>query len=203
VFIHPAGSATILGSCSIPQMNNNDKITLVVVDSTTAGTLTCTEFKDFDYSAPGQYRVHHAAANASGANPTFSFGSTNGVAAATFVTAGTATFPGTFFTTPQLAAGSVGVNGPVTAGSPVGFAIGANAQTGTTMSTIAQIMASQFISPGLFPAVSATQPDAANTLPGGGFNNGSVFAIDCMGATTPQGTVCAGGVGLIGSFDTK
>lgn len=202
VFIHPAGSATVLGSCAIPQSNNNDKISLVIVDSTTAGTLTCTEFKDFDYTTPGQYRVHHAAARASVANPTFSFGTTSGVAAATFVTAGTATFPGTFFTTPQLAAGSAGVNGPVSGSTPVGFAIGANAQTGTTIATMAQINANRFISPAIFPAVSSTQPDAANTLPGGGFNNGSIFAVDCS-ATTPQGTACVGGVALIGSFDTK
>jgi hypothetical protein len=165
--------------------------------------VTCTEFKDFDYTAPGQFRFHHAAAVAAAATPTFSFGVTAGVPAGTFTASGSATFPGSFAANPGFAVGSAGPSGPVTAGTATGFAIGPNAQAGTTVTTIAQMNSSQFIAPAAFPGMSATQPNTANTLPGGGFNNGSIFIIDCNGATTPQGTACVGGVALIGTFDTK
>jgi len=201
VLLRTPNTTTVLGSCAIPQPANNELNTVVIVNSGVAGTLTCTEFQDFNYSAPGQYRVHDAAAIAAGATPTFSFGLTNGTAAPTFAVVGTATFPGTFSANPQLAAGAVGPNAAVGAGA-VGFAVGANSQAGTTMNTIAQINASQFVTPA-FPTPSAVQPDAANTLPGGGFNNASIFIIDCNAATTPQGTACAAGVGLVGSFDSK
>ncbi|GAC1425670.1 MAG: hypothetical protein NVSMB64_32530 [Candidatus Velthaea sp.] len=205
IFIRPAGaaatSATLVGSCSLPQTGNNEKDTVVIVNSATpaAGqSVTCALFKDFDFSAAsgGQYRVHHASPAAAVANPTVSFGTTNGAAAATFTVAGTATFPGTTASNPTSTFASVGVNGPVSAATPVGFAIGKNGNG--TASTIAQINANQFVSPG-----TATQPDTANTLPGGGFNNASIFAIDCNSATTPQGSACVAGVGLIGSFDNK
>jgi len=198
VLLRTANTTTVLGSCSIPQPANNEIDTLVIVNSGVAATpLTCTEFMDSVYSAPGQYRVHHAAVTAAATNPTFSFGLTNGVAAATFMVVGTATFPGTFNSNPQLAASPVAPSAAVGAG-PVGFAVGMNAQPGSTMTTVAQINASQFVFPG-----TGSQPDTADTLPGGGFNNGSIFIIDCTTATTSQGSACASGIGLIGSFDTK
>jgi hypothetical protein len=204
ILIHTANSPTILGSCNIPQPANNEKDTVVIVNSGNAtAPLTCTEFKDFDYTAPGQYRFHHAAAVAAAATPSFSFGVTGGVPSATFTAAGAAAFPGSFAANPGFAVGSAGPNGPVTAGPATGFAIGANAQAGTTVTTIAQMNVSQAIAPSPFPGMSASQTDTANTLPGGGFNNASIFIIDCNGATTPQGTACVGGVALIGSFDTK
>jgi len=208
IFIRPAGaaatSATLVGSCSLPQTANNQKESVVLVNtgsSSVGGAVACVLFKDFDYSAPGQYRVHHASPAAALTNGTVTFGPTNGVASATFTNVGSATFPGTTVTSPSAGYASVGFNPAVTASTPVGFAIGA-ATNASTQTTVAQINANQFVTPA-FPTASATQPDAANTLPGGGFNNASIFAIDCNTATTPQGSACAGGVGLVGSLDSK
>ncbi|GAC1403324.1 MAG: hypothetical protein NVSMB64_04850 [Candidatus Velthaea sp.] len=196
----PATSSTIIGSCSLPQTANNEKDTVVLVNSgsaTAGNAITCALFKDFDYSAPGQYRVHHASPAAAAVTPTVSFGTTNGTVSATFTVVGTAVFPGTTLSNASGGFASAGTNGPVSAAAQVGVAIGANTNSGSTNS-LAQIDANQFVSPG-----TTTQPDAADTLPGGGFNNASIFAIDCNTATTPQGSACVGGTGLIGSFDSK
>lgn len=188
--------------CQIPQLANNAKYSVVLSGSVAARTVQCTLFQDFDYNGNGQVRVHHAspaaAAAAAFGSSTVAFGFyAPPVPGPTVPVAGQAQFPG--FTTPsgtqQPSFFSTGVTS-VNSSAPVGVAVGPNA-TGT-FTPLLRINASQFVAPG-----TTTQPDTAGTLPGGGFNNASVFVIDCTTATTPQGTACASGAGLIGSFDTK
>lgn len=193
IVLRPAGSAataTPSGGCTVPQLSNNGKYSVVFFAGGAGQPATCGVYQDFDYSAAGQYRVHHASpAAATAGNSTISFGLTNGTAQPTFTIAGTAAFPGN---SGVVSLTSVGVQNAVAAGTPVGFAIGASGQTGATATTLAQVNANQIVAPGGTANVTAS-PDTANTLPGGGFNNASIFAID-----TPTG-----GTQLIASFDSK
>lgn len=207
VFVYPAGTSTTpLGiSCNVPQLANNAKYSVVISGQVAKGTAQCTLFQDFDYTANGQVRVHHAspAAAAAGLSTVaFGFYTPPFVPTATIGVAGTATFPG--FTAPggppQASFASTGVTNVTTTTSPIGVAIGQNPASATnTFNGIAAIDAAKFVNPG-----TATQSNTAGTIPGGGFNNASIFAVDCgTNASTPQGSACTSGVGLIGTFDSK
>lgn len=207
VFIYPTGTSTtpLAISCNVPQLANNAKYTVVISGQKAKNTAQCTLFQDFDYTANGQVRVHHAspAAAAAGLSTVaFGFYTPPFSAATPLAVAGTATFPGfaTSGGTPQATFASTGVVNVSSTTSPIGVAVGANPASSTaTFTGIVNVDASKFTTPG-----SSAQANATGTIPGGGYNNGSVFAIDCgTNTSTPQGTVCASGVALIGTFDSK
>jgi hypothetical protein len=187
-----------LGTCSIPQLSANNNYTIVIVNNTfnANGSITCSLFDDLNYTAPGQFRFHDA--SPAGATTIGSFGTTNGTTVTSFTVIGAAAFQSTVQQNPQGGFATVTPVTGITSGVPVGFAVGATATAGTVEAPIVQMTASQLVAPG-----ATTQPDTANTLPGGGFNNASIFAVDCTGATTPQGTACASGVALIGTLDSR
>lgn len=179
-----------VGGCTVPQLGNNANYSVVFVNTGSAVPVGCVVFQDALYTSPGQYRVHHASPIALNAgNGTLSFGLTNGTTVTSFTVAGSAVFPGIGNTT----FAQVAIAGPATAATPVGIAVGASGQPGTTQVALAQINANAFVAPG--GIAGQNPPDTANTLPGIGTaqNNASIFAIDAP----------TGGIKLIGSFDTK
>jgi hypothetical protein len=201
VFFYPTGTTTtpLNASCSIPANSSGQNYTVVLAGQVGKSTLQCVIYQDGLYSAPGQYRVHHASPAAANAGlGTIGYGVTP-PATPTFTQVGTTAFPNTnntvsssfFQITPSAA---------VAASTPTTFDVGAATANGSSDTTLLSINASQLVTPG-----ATAQPDTGNTLPSsaGTYNNASIFAIDCTGATTPQGTTCADGVGLIGSFDSK
>lgn len=193
-----AGTVAAAGGCSIPQMSSGNNYSVVIENG--SGTVSCTLFQDNLYSATGQYRFHNASQNATSAlgagSGGFAFGVTNGVGlpqpAVPYASGDIATFPGIVPTQTQFQL--VNAVTAVTASTPVGFAIGTTPPNGTTtFAATAAVNANQFQTP-LASAGTVAFPDTANTLPGGGYNNGSIFVIDASG--TP-------GYELIGTFDSK
>jgi hypothetical protein len=201
VFFYPTGTSTtpLSVSCATPATSSGQNYTVVLAGQVAKGTLQCAIFQDGLYGAPGQYRVHHAspAANAAGL-ASIGYGVTPAVAP-TFTQAGTTTFPNTNNTV-STAWFSITPSPAVTANTQTTFDVGAAGTTGSSDTTVLSINASQFTTPG-----ASGQPDTGNTLPSsaGTYNNASIFAIDCTGATTPEGSACVGGAGLIGGFDSK
>jgi len=201
VFFYPTGTTTtpLTVSCAVPQSSSGQNYTVVLAGKVANSTLQCAIFQDGLYSAPGQYRVHHASPAAAAAGlATVGYGVTAGTAA-TYNQVGTTSFPNTNNVV-STAFFSITPSPAVTANTATTFDVGAATQNGSSATTLLSINASQLVTPG-----ATSQPDTGNTLPSsaGTYNNASIFAIDCTGATTPEGTVCVDGAGLIGSFDSK
>jgi hypothetical protein len=201
VFFYPTGTTTtpLSASCAIPANSSGQNYTVVLAGRVANSTLQCVIFQDGLYSASGQYRVHHASPAAAAAGlGTIGYGVTPGVAAS-FTQVGTTSFPNTNNTV-STTFFSITPSPAVTADAQTTFDVGAATTTGSPATTLLSIDASQLVTPG-----ATGQPDTGNTLPSsaGTYNNASIFAIDCTGATTPEGTACVDGAGLIGSFDSK
>jgi hypothetical protein len=206
VVLYAAGTkASPKASCSIPQLTNNGLYSIVVSGQVANQTLQCTLFQDTAFNANGQIRFHHASPAAAAAglgSVAYGFYTPPFSATASLGTVGVATFPGfaTAGGAAQNAFATVSVVNVTSTSQPVGIAAGANpANASNTFFGAVSIDASKLVNPG-----STTQADSAGTIPGPTANNGSVFAVDCgTNATTPQGTACASGVGLLGTFDSK
>jgi hypothetical protein len=201
VFFYPTGTTTapLNASCSIPTNQSGQNYTVVLAGQVGNGTLQCVIFQDGLYSAPGQYRVHHASPAAAAAGlGTIGFGVT-AAASPVYTQVSTTSFPNTGNTVATSFL-TINVSPAVTANTATTFDVGASTQTGSSATTVLSLNASQLVTP-----ASNNQPDTGDTLPSsaGTFNNASIFAIDCTGTTTPEGTTCADGAGLIGSFDSK
>ncbi len=208
VFAYPAGNkSTPTLSCSIPQMSNNGLYTVVISGQVAQHTLQCSLFQDTPTSATGQVRVHHASPAAAAVGlSTIAFGfynaPYNAVNQPTLGVAGAAPFPG-FATAGGVQQNSfvtVGVSTVTSTSTAIGIGAGTYPVNASGVFTPAlTIDAAKLVNPG-----TTTAGDTAGTIPGPSYNNASIFAIDCgTNATTPQGTTCASGAGLIGSFDSK
>jgi len=201
VFFYPTGTTTspLDASCAIPSNSSGQNYTVVLAGQVGKNTLQCVIFQDGLYSAPGQYRIHHASPAAAAAGlATVGYGVSAGVSP-TYTQVGTASFPNTNNTV-SASFFSIAPSAAVTANTATTFDVGASTQTGSTSTTLLSLNASQLVTPG-----ATAQPDTGNTLPSsaGTYNNASIFAIDCTGAATPEGSACVDGAGLIGSFDSK
>jgi len=201
VYFYPTGtSATPLGaSCAIPQSSSGQNYTVVLAGQVGKSTLQCVIFQDGLYTAPGEYRVHHASPAAAAAGlGTIGYGVSAG-ASPTYTQSGVTSFPNTGNTV-ATTFDTINPSAAVTPAVQTTFDVGAATQNASAGTTLLSLSASQLETPG-----SNNQPDTGNTLPSsaGTYNDASIFAIDCTGATTPEGSVCVDGAGLIGSFDSK
>ena len=207
VIVRAAGSSansTPLLSCAIPQLTNNALYTIAIAGQTAHSNLACVVEQDGFYGASGQVRIHHIAPNAASTVtvgtyfPTFA-GSATALAQLTFPTS--AVSPGTGQTVPAQI-GPTSISSSATVAPGIGFAVGAaGTSTGGTFVPLAHLDAGAFTLPN---GSAATDP--GNTIPGSGYNNASIFAIDCTPgsvAALPGSQSCANNVALIGSFDSK
>lgn len=192
-----AASGPAVASCNLPPLTN---VSYSVVIADQGGTPNCMLFQDQDYSGTAQYRFHHAAADAVTANASLSSVAYGvGTSPAAITVQGTSALGGFIGSaSPLTQSGSTGNQANATG---TVFGVAPTAATGSTVTPSATLAASSIFAPGTL-----TQPDTAGTLPFSPYVGVSVYALDCTGpiagATTPI-PCSAGGIALVGVFDTK
>ena len=197
------GSGTVLAICTLPQLANNTAYSLVIADRT--GAPNCMLFLDANYTAPQQYRVHHAAANAA----LTQFAVTNlayGVApssGAAFVMQGTAPL-GAFVIAQNVPTTAVTMGNQAPRGAGVTFVVARLVSPASTLEPLATLPLTAVFAPGSF-----VQPDDTGTFPLAPYAGISLYAIDCtpaeIAALPGSSRITCGptGIALIGVFDTR
>jgi hypothetical protein len=196
-------AGTPLAICTLPQLANNTAYSVVIADR--IGAPNCMVFLDANYTAPRQYRVHHAADDAA----ITQFAVTNlayGVstsAGAPFVMQGTAPL-GAFVTAQNVPTSAVTMGNQVPTGAGATFVVARLVSPAATLEPLATLPLIAVFAPGTF-----VQPDSQGALPFAPFGGVSLYAIDCtppaIAAIPGSNFITCGptGIALIGVFDTR
>lgn len=196
-------SGTLLAVCTLPQLANNTAYSVVVADRT--GAPNCIVFLDANYTAPRQYRVHHAAADAT----IFQFAVTDlayGVSSSSggaLAMQGVVTL-GAFVPVQNVPTTAVTLGNQAPAGAGTTFVVARLVPPAATLAPLATLPLVGVFAPGSF-----VQPDSVGTLPFAPYAGISLYAIDCtpaaIAAVPGSNLLTCGptGIALIGVFDTR
>jgi hypothetical protein len=205
VTVRPGGSGpfgAVLAVCVLPQLANGTAYSVVIADRN--GVPSCMVFSDANYTVPGQYRMHYAAADAAIVN--FGLGS---IAYAVSTAVGGPLLMegivplGAFVQTQNVPTSTRTLGNQVLSGG-VAWAIARVTSPGAALVPLTELGLAGVFQPGTF-----VQPDPSGLLPFQTFIGVSLYAIDCttlaIGMLPGSNLITCGpaSIALIGVFDTR